>query len=206
MPKKAPLAGLILLGTCRCIDEKFCKPTFDGLLVNPTARVALQSVCSDHCHSDMQYLWSITTTEGQPVVEEMTCSKDSCPPGEQKYWHLRWHNFIIIRKLITCVVLQGKSHVYLYEVAYATWQGSSLSWKLYAISLSGYDEVWETITFRRFIVVKPQRSRFCKDLNQLNFDSWSLMKAKLPHSFYNPTSTQWQRSILTLMELTLLIC
>ncbi|XP_063886174.1 polycystin-1-like protein 2 isoform X1 [Scylla paramamosain] len=63
----------------KCADEKTCRPTFSGLLVNPSARVALQTLCSDYCHNDMEYSWSITTIEDQPVVEESTCT-ENCQP------------------------------------------------------------------------------------------------------------------------------
>ncbi|KAG7177992.1 putative REJ domain-containing protein 3, partial [Homarus americanus] len=56
-----------------CADAKLCHPVFSGLLINPSSRVALESMCTSSCHDHMTYTWSITTASGQPVVEERTC-------------------------------------------------------------------------------------------------------------------------------------
>ncbi|CAL4110573.1 unnamed protein product, partial [Meganyctiphanes norvegica] len=77
----------------QCADPKLCIPTFGGVYVNPSSRIALASICSDYCDPGMTYRWQINSADGQNVKESRTCGGNSSlaeptpsptPPPEDK--------------------------------------------------------------------------------------------------------------------------
>ncbi|KAK4290629.1 hypothetical protein Pmani_036484 [Petrolisthes manimaculis] len=66
-----------------CADPKLCQPTFSGLLVNPSSRVALESICTKYCQEQMLYSWTITSVTDNPIQETRDCPTDATPSPEE---------------------------------------------------------------------------------------------------------------------------
>ncbi len=60
-----------------CKGASACTPRPGGVLVNPTKRLALESICQKECEGELSYLWSIQRVEegAEPMqhVRQSTC-------------------------------------------------------------------------------------------------------------------------------------
>ncbi|XP_047496061.1 polycystic kidney disease protein 1-like 2 [Penaeus chinensis] len=62
----------------RCVDPASCVPYQDGVLINPSNRLALLGECLDMCQENMTYSWEVFDDLAQPVNEVDTL----CDPAE----------------------------------------------------------------------------------------------------------------------------
>ena len=53
----APIAEI------KCVNSELCFPTFGGVFVNPTSRLALKGACLAECIGDEAYRWDIFREE-----------------------------------------------------------------------------------------------------------------------------------------------
>ncbi|XP_076049258.1 polycystin-1-like protein 2 [Oratosquilla oratoria] len=58
----------------QCADEGLCRPTFEGILISPSLRLALRSTCIAECADNMTITWRLTDSQGQLItsLEEET--------------------------------------------------------------------------------------------------------------------------------------
>ena len=45
----------------KCKSESLCFPTYNGVYINPTTRLALTAECMNFCDGDLQYEWTLSS-------------------------------------------------------------------------------------------------------------------------------------------------
>ena len=50
-----------------------CSPSEDGeaIIVNPSDRLAMTSLCKEECEPELTYKWSISLPDGTPIPESL---------------------------------------------------------------------------------------------------------------------------------------
>ena len=78
----APIAEI------KCIVDEVCFPTFGGVFVNPTSRLALKGKCEAECIGDETYTWDIYREEAPTTLNTVISMKIYETFESNFSWHI----------------------------------------------------------------------------------------------------------------------